>query len=109
MIRLAAAALALAAATSAGAAERLTLATWNLEWMMTPAAFDALKPRCFGRGTRPGGSERAIPCDLVPKGRWSEADLARLRRFAATLPADVIALQEIDGEDVAREIFPETE
>ncbi len=96
----------LAAATAAGAGERLTVATWNLEWMMKPAVFDALAPRCFGRGVRPSGSERAIPCDLVPKGRWSEADLERLRAFAAALPADVIALQEIDGEDVAREIFP---
>lgn len=106
-MRLAAAAIALAASTAAGAAERLTVATWNLEWMMTPAVFDALAPGCFGRGTRPGGGERAIPCDLVPKGRWSEADLERLRRFAQTLPADVIALQEIDGEAVAREIFPQ--
>jgi endonuclease/exonuclease/phosphatase family metal-dependent hydrolase len=104
--RLAAAAFVLAAATSAGAAERLTVATWNLEWMMQPAVFDALAPACFGRDTRPGGGERAIPCDLVPRGRWSEADLARLRAFAASLPADVIALQEIDGEDIAREIFP---
>ena len=105
-MRLAVAAAALAAAGAAGAAERLTLATWNLEWMMTPAVFDALAPSCFGRDRRAGGSERAIPCDLVPKGRWSEADLARLRNFAMSLPADVIALQEIDGEEVAREIFP---
>ena len=106
MTRLAAAAITLALSTAAGATERLSIGTWNLEWMMTPAVFDALAPSCFGRDARPGGSERAIPCDLVPKGRWSEADLARLRGFAATLPADVIALQEIDGEDVAREIFP---
>lgn len=105
-MRLAVAAAALAAATAAGAAERLTLATWNLEWMMTPAVFDALASGCFGRDKRPGGSERAIPCDLVPGGRWNEADLARTRNFAATLPADVIALQEIDGEEVARAIFP---
>ncbi|MBM4218061.1 MAG: hypothetical protein FJ171_00145 [Gammaproteobacteria bacterium] len=106
MRRLAAAAFAIFAATSAGAAERLTVATWNLEWMMRPAVFDALAPDCFGRDARPGGGERAIPCDLVPRGRWSEADLARLRAFVAGLPADVIALQEIDGEDIAREIFP---
>ncbi len=106
MIRRLAAALALAAATAAGAAEPLTLATWNLEWMMTPAAFDALAPDCFGRDARPSGGERAIPCDLVPKKRWSEADLARLAAFAATVSADVVALQEVDGEGVAREIFP---
>jgi len=104
--RLAAAAAALAVSSAAVAAERVTVATWNLEWMMTPAVFDALAPGCFGRDARPGGGERAIPCDLVPKNRWSEADLARLAAFAATLPADVIALQEVDGADAARRIFP---
>jgi endonuclease/exonuclease/phosphatase family metal-dependent hydrolase len=108
-MRLAAAALALAAAVPAIAAERLTLATWNMEWMMRPEVFDALAPSCFGRDSRAGGSERAIPCDLVPGGRWSEADLARIRSFAATLPADVIALQEVDGADAARAIFPQHE
>jgi endonuclease/exonuclease/phosphatase family metal-dependent hydrolase len=107
--RLAAAALAAAFACSATAAERLTLATWNLEWMMAPQVFDALAAKCYGRERRPGGVERSIPCDLAPKGRWSEEDLARLRAFAATLPADVVALQEIDGADVARTIFPQHE
>jgi endonuclease/exonuclease/phosphatase family metal-dependent hydrolase len=103
--RLAAAALAAALAVPA-AADRLTVATWNLEWMMRPQVFDALAAGCFGRGDRPGGGDRSIPCDLLPRGRWSEADLARIRAFAATLPADVVALQEIDGADAAREIFP---
>lgn len=106
MTRLAVAAFALALSATAAAAERLTIATWNLEWMMTPAVFDALAPSCFGRDARPGGGERSIPCDLVPRKRWSEDDLGHLRNFAATLPADVIALQEIDGEEVARKIFP---
>jgi endonuclease/exonuclease/phosphatase family metal-dependent hydrolase len=105
-MRLVAAAFALAISTAAGAAERLAIASWNLEWMIAPAVFDALVPTCFGRDARPAGGERSIPCDLVPAMRWSEADLVRLRNFAATLPADVIALQEIDGADVAREIFP---
>ena len=67
------------------------------------------RPSATGATRRPGGVERSIPCDLAPKGRWSEEDLARLRAFAATLPADVVALQEIDGEDVARTIFPQHE
>jgi hypothetical protein len=107
--RLAAAALAAAFACSATAAERLTLATWNLEWMMRPQAFDALAANCYGSERRPGGGERSIPCDLAPKGRWNEEDLARLRAFAATLPADVVALQETDGADAARAIFPQHE
>ena len=105
MKRLAAAALAAAIAGPA-AAERLTLATWNLEWMMRPQVFDALASNCYGRDRRPSGEDRSIPCDLAPKGRWSEDDLARIRAFAATLPVDVIALQEVDGEDAARAIFP---
>ncbi|HEU5468786.1 MAG TPA: hypothetical protein VFU77_05725 [Steroidobacteraceae bacterium] len=104
---LAAAVLAAALAFPAAAAERLTLATWNMEWMMRPRVFDALAVKCYGRESRPGGDERAIPCDLAPEGRWSDEDLARLRDFAATLPADVIALQEIDGADAARAVFPD--
>ena len=100
-----AAALAAAFAGPA-AAERLTIATWNLEWMMRPQVFDALAADCYGRDRRPPGEDRSIPCDLAPKGRWSEDDLARLRAFAAALPIDVIALQEVDGEDAARAIFP---
>jgi endonuclease/exonuclease/phosphatase family metal-dependent hydrolase len=102
-----AAALATACATAAPATGRLTVASWNMEWMIRPEVFDSLAASCFGRDWRAAGTERAIPCDLVPKGRWSEADLARIRDFAATLPADVIALQEIDGPDVAAKLFPD--
>jgi endonuclease/exonuclease/phosphatase family metal-dependent hydrolase len=108
-MRLVAAAFALSLSAAVPAAERLTLATWNLEWMMTPEVFDALAPACLARDRRAGGNERAIPCDLVPRARWSESDLERIRRFAAALPADVVALQETDGVAVARRIFPERE
>ena len=64
---------------------------------MTPSTFDALASSCSKPGHRARGDERSIPCDLVPKARWSDEDLARLREFASKLPADVIALQEIDG------------
>ena len=69
MMRLFAAAIALSYAAAASAAERLTLATWNMEWMMTPQVFDKLAPTCFGGNTRAAGNARAIPCDLAPKGR----------------------------------------
>jgi endonuclease/exonuclease/phosphatase family metal-dependent hydrolase len=107
MIRLIAAALAFSFAAAPSAQDRLTLATWNLEWMMTPATFDTLAAACLGSGRRASGSERAIPCDLVPKARWSENDLRRIRDFAAKLAADVIALQEIDGREIAERIFPD--
>lgn len=95
----------LALAGPAAAAERLTLATWNLEWLMAPATFDALAADCLGNGRRAGGGERAIPCNIVPKARWSEADLARLAAFAKTLPLDVVALQEVDGPAAAARVF----
>lgn len=105
-----AAALALLIAGAAGvaaAADRVAIGSWNMEWMMTPATFDALAPQCAGPGRRVGGSERNIPCNLVPASRWSDADLARIRAFAATLPLDVIALQETDGKEVAVRVFPD--
>ena len=85
---------------------RLVLGSWNLEWMMTPATFDALAARCLKPGLRAGGSDRAIPCDIVPRARWGERDLARLRAFAAALPVDVFALQETDGAAAAALVFP---
>jgi endonuclease/exonuclease/phosphatase family metal-dependent hydrolase len=106
MKRVAAAVAALAFAGSA-AGERISVGTWNMEWMMTPTVFDALASRCAGPGRRVAGGERGIPCNLVPASRWSAEDLARLRGFAATLPLDVIALQETDGADAARLVFPD--
>jgi len=85
----------------------LTLATWNMEWLMEPAIFDRLAQDCLPRGTRASGRDRAIPCDLVPEGRWDDGDLERLRVFAAGIPADVIALQEVDGAGVAARVFAE--
>ncbi|MCX7383405.1 MAG: endonuclease/exonuclease/phosphatase family protein [Alphaproteobacteria bacterium] len=69
----------------AGAAE-LKLATWNLEWLTA----------------RPPG-DAALPRDVRPKG---EADIALLARYATTLAADVVAMQEVDGPEIAARIFP---
>lgn len=106
MSRLAAFLLA-ALTVPAASAERLTLGSWNLEWMMMPATFDALAPHCAGQGRRVGGSERAIPCNIVPANRWNTGDLARLREFASRVAVDVIALQETDGRDAAAQVFPD--
>lgn len=106
MKRIAAACAALAVAASVSAEERLRLATWNMEWLLTTATFDSLASSCFEGRRRARGEERTIPCNLVPNARWSEADLRRLRDFAATLGADVVALQEVDGEDAAERVFP---
>ncbi len=89
----------------AGNPQPLTLATWNLEWMILPETFDRLAPGCVAKGERPRGTQRAIPCDLVPDRRWGTEDLGRLADFVATLDLDVVALQEVDGADTASAIF----
>lgn len=69
----------------AGAAE-LKLATWNLEWL-----------------TDRHDGDRALPADVHPR---NAEDIDRLRSYAAELDADVIAIQEVDGRNVAARVFP---
>ena len=71
---------------SAGGAAELKLSTWNLDWLTLRAAGDA-----------------ELPADVHPK---QAADLAVLRRYAADLAADVVALQEVDGPAAAATVFP---
>ena len=96
----------LPAPASAAGNGRLTLATWNAEWMMMPATFDKLAVHCLHHGERAGGDDRTIYCDMIPHNRWSDADLARLRHFAARVDADVVAMQETDGPVIAARLFP---
>jgi endonuclease/exonuclease/phosphatase family metal-dependent hydrolase len=98
-----------AAPAPAPTATPLTLATWNAEWLLLPQDFDELMQNCVPSGVRAGGSERAVYCNLGAERRWNEADLDRLAGFAATIDADVIALQETDGVAAARRLFPEHE
>ena len=57
----------------------LKVATWNLEWLY----------RTSGAGTV----------------RRTDADYERLGAYAQRLAADVIAVQEVDGEDALRRVF----
>jgi len=57
----------------------LKVATWNLEWLNAES----------GAGTV----------------RRSDDDYARLRKYAERLAADVIAVQEVDGEEALRRVF----
>lgn len=71
------------AANGEGTSPRvLKVATWNLEWLNAES----------GSGTV----------------RRSDADYARLRKYAERLAADVIAVQEVDGEEALRRVFDDS-
>jgi endonuclease/exonuclease/phosphatase family metal-dependent hydrolase len=85
----------------------LKVATWNLEWFMAPETQRALTPACTPRDAPRDGARRSVPCDVAHELVRSNEDIATLRRYAHDLDADVIALQEVDGADAARLIFPD--
>jgi endonuclease/exonuclease/phosphatase family metal-dependent hydrolase len=85
----------------------LKIATWNLEWLVAPAEFKALKGGCTPAGTRLRGDVRRLPCDVVARFERSSRDFAMLARYARELDADVVALQEVDGPNAARLVFPD--
>ena len=78
--------LALLLLASPAFAAELKVATWNLEWLTLRPAGDPI-----------------LPENVVPK---TAADRAVMRRYAQQLDADVVALQEVDGPEAAREVFP---
>jgi endonuclease/exonuclease/phosphatase family metal-dependent hydrolase len=83
-------ATALAALLLAGTAQAsdLTVSTWNVGWLTDRAAsVDTGKRR--------------------PIYQRTHDDYARLAAYAADLRADIIALQEVDGVDAARHLFPD--
>lgn len=92
------------AACPAAEAE-LKIATWNLEWFMTPETLRALTPACLPADAPRDGARRAVPCNVAQERARSREDIRALRRHAERLDADVIALQEVDGEAAARLVF----
>jgi endonuclease/exonuclease/phosphatase family metal-dependent hydrolase len=87
-------------------ATTLKIATWNLEWLIAPATFKPLKTACVPRGAQAFANDRRLPCDVAERLERSSRDFAVLARYARELNADVIALQEVDGADAARLVFP---
>jgi endonuclease/exonuclease/phosphatase family metal-dependent hydrolase len=100
--------IAFAAATS-HASQPIKIATWNLEWFMQPETLRALTPACTPRDAPRDGARRSVPCDVAHELARSNEDIAAMRKYARALDADVIALQEVDGADAARLIFPDYE
>ena len=66
-------------------AVELKIATWNLEWLTLRTAGDPI-----------------LPEGVIPK---RAEDRAVLRRYAQYLDADIVAVQEVDGPEVLRDIF----
>lgn len=64
-------------------AAELKVATWNLEWLTSNPA--------------------DLPEDVHPK---PAAGVDALRRYALLLDADVVAIQEVDGPEIAARVFP---
>src|SRR6187431_2395670 len=91
----------------AAAPTELKIATWNLEWFMKPETMRALAPACTPADAPRDGARRAVPCDVANELARSREDIAALRRHAEALNADIVALQEVDGADAARLVFPD--
>ena len=91
---------------SHAAPAELKIATWNLEWFMTPETIRALTPACTPADAPRDGARRAVPCDVAHELARSREDIAALKKHARALNADVVALQEVDGPEAARLVFP---
>lgn len=86
------------------AAGKLRIATWNVEYLVEPTTYAALRDSCVESGGKVPGSERKLPCGVVPRLDRSPEDFAAMARYARELDADVLALQEVDGPGAA-ELF----
>jgi acid phosphatase len=98
--------LALAGRGEWKSSDRVVVASWNVEYLMTPATHRALSDRCAQQGGMIRGDDRTLPCAITRREPRGEADFASLRRYAAKLSADIVALQEVDGPDAAALVFP---
>jgi endonuclease/exonuclease/phosphatase family metal-dependent hydrolase len=89
----------LASPMTHAAASALHLASWNLEWLVSPhTARDSLN-NCDD------GKPAALPCDVARTQRRDSADHAALRAQARQLDADVIAFQEVENAATAAALF----
>jgi endonuclease/exonuclease/phosphatase family metal-dependent hydrolase len=101
--------VALQTACSPAHADDLRLATWNMDWLLTPAARADLGSHCLAQ--QPRSDQHEIPCTPgkpQPPTRTA-ADFDALAHTATqlhdTLKADVVALQEVDGAQAAKQVF----
>jgi endonuclease/exonuclease/phosphatase family metal-dependent hydrolase len=72
---------------------------------MTPATHQALSSQCAENGGMVGGDDRTLPCAITRREPRNSDDYAALRRYAAELNGDIVALQEVDGAEAAALVF----
>ena len=104
-LTLAGASLLAGARTAAAASNTIKLATWNLEWFLTPETFHDLKGHCTRNDDAHRRDPRSIPCDVAANLERSASDIGAVASYARRLDADVVALEEVDGEAAARQLF----
>jgi len=85
---------------------KVRIASWNIEYLMTPATHRGLSGTCAQNGGMVGGDDRTLPCAITQRAPRTAEDYASLRRYAAEVNPDIIALQEVDGPDAAALVFP---
>jgi endonuclease/exonuclease/phosphatase family metal-dependent hydrolase len=78
----------------------LSLATWNMQWLVSVQSLATLRQRCLA-----SPRDRSLPCDVPTAHARNSADFARLARYARRLDADIVALQEVEDERTARLVF----
>jgi endonuclease/exonuclease/phosphatase family metal-dependent hydrolase len=83
----------------AGHSDTIVIATWNLEWLVTPETAHAGRLACRN------GQRSALPCDVAQDLSRDSADIARLAAYARELDADIVAFQEVENEAIARKVF----
>ncbi len=98
--------LAISLLATGARAQDLTLATWNLEWLMTSQTYSQLLPSCDKTG-QPRSQEHRFPCspDRPPLPKRGPADFKALARIAESIKADLVALQEVDGPEAGARVF----
>ena len=87
-------------------ATKVRIGSWNVEYLVTPETHLALRNTCAEQGGMVGGDDRTLPCAITKHALRTPDDYASLRRYAAELNPDIMALQEVDGPDAAAQVFP---
>lgn len=79
--------------------QHLRIATWNMQWLVSPETAQQARIACREHRASP------LPCDVARELARDSADLRRLAALAARLDADIVAFQEVQNAAVARRVF----